>query len=76
MNQKRLEIAAPSKQHIAVGLEDTAFDQDAAVTEEASLTLLIELIQELRQVARHLHVYTSVSPAKKGRERQLKDVSV
>lgn len=69
VNQQSPEIAAPSKQHITVGLEDTTFDKDAAVTEEVPLTLLIELKQQFGQVARHLHVYTTVSPARKREER-------
>lgn len=75
MNQKSPEIAAPSKQHIAMGLEDAAFHKDAAVTEEVPLTLLIELKQQFGQVARHFHVYTSVSPGR-GREETDNDLRV
>lgn len=41
MNEKSPKIAAPSEQHITMGFEDTAFDEDAAVTEEIPLPLLI-----------------------------------
>lgn len=56
MNKKSPKIAAPSKQHITVGFEDTAFDEDAAVTEEVPLPLLIQLKKQLGQVERHFHV--------------------
>ena len=64
VNQKSPEIAAASKQHIAMGFEDAAFDEDAAVTEEVPLALLIELKQQFGHVAWHLHDYTSASPAR------------
>lgn len=57
MNKKSPEIAAPSKQHIPVGFEDTAFDQDAAVAEEVPLSLLVQLKKQLGQVERHVHLY-------------------
>lgn len=41
-----------------MSLEDAALDEDAAVTEEVSLALLVELQQQLGQVAGHFHVYT------------------
>lgn len=43
VNEKSPEVATPSKQHVAVGFEDAALHQDAAVTEEVSLALLVEL---------------------------------
>lgn len=55
MNKKSPEIAAPSKQHVPVGFKDTALDQDAAVTEEVPLPLLIQLKKQLGQVERHFH---------------------
>lgn len=70
VNQKSPEIAAPSKQHITMGFEDTAFDKDAAVTEEVPLTLLVELKQQFGQVAGHFHVCTSVSLFSKREERK------
>ena len=73
VNQQSSEVAATSKQHIAMGLENTALDKDAAVTEEVSLSLLIELKQQFGQVAGHLHVWTSVTPA---RERKDNGVSL
>lgn len=74
VNEKSPEVATPSKQHVAVGFEDAALHQDAAVTEEVSLALLVELKQQLWQVTGHFHVDTSVRPAEeiqkicKGRE--------
>lgn len=62
VNEKSPEVAAPSKQHVAVGFEDAALHQDAAVTEEVSLALLIELEQQFRQVTGHFHVDASVRP--------------
>lgn len=64
MNQKRSKVATPSKQNIPMGLEDTALNKDAAVTEEVPLTLLIELKKQFGQVARHLHGYTLVGSAR------------
>lgn len=63
MNKKSPEIAASSEQDITVGFEDTALHQDAAVAEEVSLTLLIQLEQQFGQVAGHFHVCTSARPA-------------
>lgn len=63
VNKKSPEIAASSEQDITVGFEDTALHQDAAVAEEVSLTLLIQLEQQFGQVAGHFHVCTSASPA-------------
>ncbi len=68
VNQKCPEISAPSKQHITVGLEDTAFHKDAAVAEEVPLPLLIELKQQFGQIARHFHVSAPVSPAREKEE--------
>lgn len=73
VNQKSPEIAAASKQHIAMGFEDTAFDEDAAVTEEVPLALLIELKQQFGHVAWHFHDYTSVSPARETERESRKD---
>ncbi|TNN87999.1 hypothetical protein EYF80_001580 [Liparis tanakae] len=50
VNQKSPEVSAPSKQHVPMGLEDPAFNQDAAVAEEVPLALLIELQQQLGQI--------------------------
>lgn len=55
MNKKSPEIAAPSKQHITVGFEDTALDEDAAITKEVPLALLVQLKKQLGQVERHFH---------------------
>lgn len=57
MNKKSPEVAAPSKQHITVGFEDSAFYEDAAITEEVPLALLIQLKKQLGQVERHFHDY-------------------
>lgn len=43
VNQKSPKVATARKQHVTMGLEDTALHKDAAVTEEVPLTLLIEL---------------------------------
>lgn len=51
-----------------MGFEDTALDQDAAVTEVASLALLVEFKQKLGQVARHLHDETSGGSARREEE--------
>lgn len=51
-----------------MGFEDTALDQDAAVTEVASLALLVEFKQKLGQVARYLHDETSVGSARREEE--------
>lgn len=63
VNEKSPEVAAPSKQHVAVSFEDAALHQDAAVTEEVSLALFIELEQQFRQVTGHFHVDASVRSA-------------
>lgn len=68
MNQKSPKISTPSKQHVAVGLEDTALNKDAAVTEEVSLALFIELKQKFGQIAGHLHVYALDNPARERRD--------
>lgn len=73
VNQKSPEVAAASKQHIAMGFEDTAFDEDAAITEEVPLALLIELKQQFGHVAWHFHDYTSVSPARETERESRKD---
>lgn len=69
MNQKSPEVAASSKQHITMSFEDAALNKDATVTEEVTLTLLIELEQQFGQIARHFHVYALVGPAWKREER-------
>lgn len=69
VNKKSPEVATPCEQHITMGLEDTTLNKDAAVTEEVPLTLLIELKQQFGQVAGHIHVYTSVNPARERKER-------
>lgn len=68
MNQKSPKVATSCKQDIAMGFEDTALDQDAAVTEVASLALLVEFKQKLGQVARHLHDETSGGSARREEE--------
>ena len=55
MHQKSTEVAAPSKQHVAVSLEYPSLHQDATVTEVVSLALLVQFPQQLGQVARHFH---------------------
>lgn len=60
VNKESPEVAAPSKQHIPVGFEDAALHQDAAVTEEVSLALLVELEQQFWQVTRHFHLQHSL----------------
>lgn len=61
MNQKSPEIATACKQHISVGFEHTTLNKDAAVTEEVSFPLFVELRKQSGQVGRHFHVYTQQS---------------
>ena len=68
MNQKSPKVATPCKQHVTMGLEDTALNKDAAVTEEVPLTLLIEFKEQFGQVARHVHVYTPGGSARRERK--------
>ena len=58
MNQKSPEVATSSKQDIAMCFKDSPFDQDAAVAEEVSLTLFIELTEQFGQVVGHIHPST------------------
>lgn len=44
-----------------MGLEDPSLNDYTAVTEEVSLPLLIELTQQLRLVACHLHLHNTSS---------------
>lgn len=66
VDQEGSEVAAAREQHVAMGLEDAAFNEDAAVTEEVPPALLIELQQQFGQVARHFHVCTSATPGREG----------